>query len=289
MDKSEARKFQMSQLMLLKYFDGFCRENQLTYFLVFGTLLGAIRHKGFIPWDVDIDVAMYRNDYEKVCKLMMNQPNQSLFFEHYKNEKNHISPHAILRINGTHVNFANYSLMKHSPKNDGIYIDIFPIDNVDNPDITETERMKRITLLRRIVYHKTALILRQDHSVMHKIKKIIISVLLSPFSYKYLNAKTDLIMQEDNKKETDVVGILTDPPVYRKQLFPRSVFGDGRQCDFEGYRFVIPEDAEMFLSIRYGDYKKLPPEDERWEIIEKAIDSVDYGNNTFLEGLEALL
>ncbi len=289
MDRSEARKFQMSQLMLLKYFDGVCRENQLTYFLAFGTLLGAVRHKGFIPWDVDIDVAMYRDDYEKVCKLLMAQPNPYLFFEHYSNEKIHISPHAILRIKGTHVIFSNYSLVKHVPENDGIYIDIFPIDNVENPDRTETDRVKKIAWLRRIVYHKTALISRQDHSLLHKLGKIIISVLLSPFTYKYLNARTDSIMQQDNSKSTENVGILTDPPVYRKQLYPRSVFGIGRQCEFEGCNFLIPEDAEKFLSIRYGDYEKLPPECERWNIIEKAIESVDYGHTDFLNGLEDLL
>ena len=62
MDRAYIRKYQMAQLRILEYFDAVCRENRLTYFLVFGTLLGAVRHGGFIPWDADIDVAMYRED-----------------------------------------------------------------------------------------------------------------------------------------------------------------------------------------------------------------------------------
>lgn len=289
MDRSEARKFQVSQLLLLEYLDKVCRDNKLTYYLVFGSLVGAIRHEGYIPWDVDIDVAMFRRDYELLRKVLHEQPNPFLYYEHYENEKYHISPHALLRIKGTHVIFPNYSLVNHVPQNDGIYIDIFPIDNIIDPDVSEMKQVRKISLLRRLVYYKTALSFKKDHSILKKIGKIAFSILLSPIKYEYLNAKTDSIMQQYNNIETEYVGILTDPDDYRRQIYPRNIFGNGRECAFEGHRFLVPEKAEEFLSIRYGDYMQLPPENERWERIDNQIESVDYGTTRFLEKVNEYL
>ncbi len=288
MDRSEVRKYQMAQLFLLEYFDEICRKNSIKYFIVFGTLLGAVRHKGYIPWDADIDVAMYRDDYEKIRELL-DQPDQFIYYEHYENEKNHISPHAVLRIKGTHVAFANYSLMNYKPQNDGIYIDIFPIDNIEDPNVTEVRQIRKIAILRRLVYYKTALSVKQERSLLKKIGKILFSALLYPFSYKYLNAKIDFLMQKDNKKKTEYVGILTETSGYRKLVFSRDVFGNGRECEFEGHKFRAPEDTDKFLSSVYNDYMKLPPENERWQFVDNTIESVDYGNTSFLDGLDEYL
>lgn len=286
MNKQGIRKYQMSQLKLLDYFDCICREMQLKYFLVFGTLLGAIRHKGFIPWDADIDVAMYRTDYEALRSYFIKQPNPDLYYEHYENEKNHISPHAILKIKGTHVVFGNKSLRKIEQKNDGIYIDIFPIDNIKDPDLSEIEQVKKIIDLRRLVYLKTAIDYDHTNNRLKEFGKILVSLALSPISYYSLNAKTDKIMNMYNDTQTDYVGILTDPLVYRKQLYPRNVFGSGKEAEFEGHSFFVPSEPEQFLAIRYGDYMKLPPESERWRFIETVIESVDYGDTHFLHDIE---
>ena len=285
MDKLEIRKYQMAQLKLLDYFDNVCREMHLTYFLVFGTLLGAIRHKGFIPWDADIDVAMYRTDYEAFHSYFIKQPDPNLFYEHYENEKNHISPHAILRIKGTHVIFGNRSLRGIKGQNDGIYIDIFPIDNVEDPELTEVKQVKKITDLRRLVYLKTAIDYDHTNNHLKNIGKLSVSFALSPISYHFLNQKTDKIMNMYNNIPTDYVSMLTDPLVYRKQLYPRNVFGSGKEAEFEGHMYFVPNEPEQFLTIRYGDYMKLPPESERWKFIETVIESVDYGNTTFLSGI----
>lgn len=286
MDRANIRKYQMAQLRILEYFDAVCRENHLTYFLVFGTLLGAVRHGGFIPWDADIDVAMYREDYETIRNILTENAPSELFYEHYSTEKNHISPHAELRIVGTRVIFSNTSLTGCDPQNDGIYIDIFPIDKVADPDETERKQVKKIKKLRRLVYYKAAIDYDSGESKFKNIGKVVLSNVLKPFSLKYINIKTDQIMQIHNSETTNYVAILTDPLVYRKQLFPCSVFGKGKEIVFEGHMFMVPEEPEQFLSIRYGDYMKLPPEQDRWNYIEKAIESVDYGDTPFLDKLE---
>lgn len=286
MDRANIRKYQMAQLKILQYFDSVCRENHLTYFLVFGTLLGAVRHKGFIPWDADIDVAMYRDDYETIRNILIDKVPSELFYEHYSTEKNHISPHAELRIKGTRVIFANKSLTGCVPKNDGIYIDIFPIDRVSDPDRTEKEQVKKIKKLRRLVYYKAAIDYGAGASKLKSIGKVALSYFLKPFSYKRINCKTDQIMQIHNSEATEYVAILTDPLVFRKQLFPRSVFGRGKELEFEGHLFMVPEEPERFLSIRYGDYMKLPPEQDRWNYVEKSIESIDYGDTCILTDLK---
>ena len=287
MDRADIRRYQIAQLKLLEYFDHVCRENNLTYFLVFGTLLGAVRHKGFIPWDADIDVAMYRNDYETIRQYFHTSISDELFYEHYSTEKNHISPHAELRIKGTHVSFTRRSLVGYTPDNDGIYIDIFPIDNVENPDRTEKKQVKKIRHLRRLAYYKTAIENDSGRSMLKKYGKIVLSTVLRPFSFRSIQIRTDKIMQKDNAKTTEYVAIMTDPQVYRKQLFPLQVFGRGKEMEFEGHRFLVPEIPEQFLSIRYGDYMKLPPENGRWNYCEKVIAGVDYGDTAFLQGLKA--
>lgn len=281
MKKEEIRKYQLAQLKLLEYFDAFCRANNLRYFLVFGTLLGAVRHNGFIPWDADIDVAMYRQDYNSLRDMFICQPNPDLFYENYESESNHISPHAMLRIKGTHVIYKNKSLRNIKQKYDGIFIDIFPIDDILDPDVSEREQVKKLKNYRQLVYLKTAIDFGHIGTIK-KLGKYVISYALVPITFKYLNKKTDEVMQKNTDISSEYVAILTDPLIYRNQLFERSVFGTGREMLFEGLSLLVPEDAERFLTIRYGEYMNLPPESKRWEYIDKMIDHVDYGRTSFL-------
>lgn len=285
MNRSEIRKYQLAQLKILEYFDRKCSEFGLDYYLVFGTLLGAVRHNGFIPWDADIDVAMFRDQYERMISLFNEQLDKELFLETYKNEVKHISPHAVLKIKSTHVISENQSIRKYAPRYDGIYIDIFPIDNVQNPDITEQTRVSKIAKIRRLVSFKLALTYGNKTSIAKKTLKWLVSFALSPVSFSTLFRRADDIMKSDNDSETDFVAILTDPQVYRKQLFPRSVFGKPVRRAFEGYFFSTPQKSEDFLSIRYGDYMELPPENERWSYLENTIKEVDYGTTELLDEL----
>ena len=286
MNREEVRQYQMAQLRLLEYFDSVCTSMGLKYYLVFGTLLGAVRHKGFIPWDADIDVAMFREDYETLKKEFIKQPNDMLFYQHYESEKNHSSPHAVLKIKGTHVYFNKVNASNYKPLYDGIYIDLFPIDNVSEDVKLQNAQVNRIARIRRFVSYKLAPVY-SNTSAFGKFVKLFISFVLKLISFHALFQKADKVMQKyDSNKNTKHVAILTDPLVFKKQLFPRSVFGDGKFVDFEGKKFRVPVNAELFLSIRYGNYMELPPEKDRWKYLENAISKVDYGNTTFLDSLE---
>ena len=285
MERAEVRKYQMAQLEILKVFDKKCRELGCDYYLAFGTLLGAIRHSGFIPWDADVDVAMFRNDYEKIKGYFMSNPVPELFYEHYETEKCHLSPHAVLKIKGTHVYFNRQSSSKYKPQYDGIYIDIFPIDNVLPDESMQIKQTRTIASIRRIVSLKAAPVYDKT-SPIKKMGKQLVSLLLAPISFRCLYEKADRVMKKYNDLETEQVAILTDPHVFKKQLFPREVFGKPKTIDFENCSFMVPQDAERFLKIRYGDYMRLPTEEERWAYLDETLKDVDYGNTNFLRELK---
>ena len=127
MSNIDVRKFQLAQLDLIREIDRVCKELGIDYYLIGGTLLGAIRHGGFIPWDTDMDIAMRRSDYEKFGQYWLERDDDRFFYQHYKTEKNHLSPHAILKIKNTHI-YYNKDTEKYKVKFDGLFLDIFPLD-----------------------------------------------------------------------------------------------------------------------------------------------------------------
>lgn len=122
-------ELQQKERDLLKIFIDFCDKNKLTYFLVGGTLLGAIRHKGFIPWDDDIDVAMPREDYDKFIVLASKHftKDKDVFFQNYRTDKYY--PYVFSKLRDSNTTFIE-KIYKHVDMNHGVYIDIFPIDGI---------------------------------------------------------------------------------------------------------------------------------------------------------------
>lgn len=287
MDRKKIREYQLAQLSILEYFDNLCSKLTLDYYLVCGTLLGAIRHKGFIPWDADVDVAMYRNDYEKLKHYFIQNPNPTLFYQHYETEKHHMSPHAILRIKGTHVYFNTPNSSLYQYKHDGIYIDIFPIDVVPDDKRKQLKQINTISRLCRIITLKAAPTYGTNTSTIKKHIKTIVSKSLAPLSFKFLMKKIDEVMKKYNGCETNHVGILADPSLKDKLIFPKEVFSLPQYAVFEGKKFKTPNRAEEFLLLRYGDYMQLPPVDERWTYLYETIKDVDFGNTDFLKHLKS--
>ena len=130
MDYSEERlkKLHLILLELLEYVDSICKQNNLQYLLIGGTALGARRHRGFIPWDDDIDIGLPREDYEKLLGILKSR-NDGYSVQDETNEDNYFCPFAKLRKNGT---IFCEKISQGLYKNNGIYIDIFPIDTMND-------------------------------------------------------------------------------------------------------------------------------------------------------------
>ena len=275
MNRNDVKKFQQAQLELLDYVHNICVSLGLNYYLMFGTLLGAIRHKGFIPWDVDIDIAMPRNDYDTLSEYLRHNIDDRLFFDDYSTEKNHIAPHCILRQKNTKIVYNEDRRFQYDLRNE-IYIDIFPIDVAPNNKRKINKMRKKIAFYRRLVSLKLA---PQYGKITSKNKatiKKIVSFLLKPITFYRINSAIDRSMKEYNSCESDFVGIMTAPEVMEKLIVRKEVFGKPRKAEFEGREFYVPEKAEDFLTFRFGNYNELPPETERWHYVDTIIDHIEY-------------
>lgn len=276
MNRCELRKFQLAQIEMLEVIDQICSELSIDYYIVSGTLLGAVRHKGFIPWDSDIDIAMRRDDYEKLREFWENNNNGRYFYQHYATEKDHLAPHAILRINGTHI-ITNMVSERFKPLHDGIYLDIFPLDNAPAGKKQQTIQNMKRELINRILFFKVGWVYDDTGKLKLLLKRIMRSI-LSPISLHYLHRKLDDVMQKYNGCESEYIVSLGSPYSYWKVLMPASFFKKPNRIMFEGRIYSAPTQINEYLKAEYGDYLKLPPENERYMAFD-SITHIDYGSD----------
>ena len=261
MTSEEIRKYQLAQLELMKMVDELCSKLNLTYYMIGGTLLGAVRHGGFIPWDPDIDIAMPREDYEKMREYWANNPSDRYFYQHYSTERNHYSPHALIRIKNSHVELGTQEI-GFKPAYDGIYLDIFPLDNPPESKRLQEKQMKRIKRIRNIIYLKSGCVYKENNFIVRLIKRTI-SVLLTPVSFRRQNMRLDMAMQEYNSSASEYLVSMASHYSYWKQLMPKTVYGTPKRINFEGLLLAAPAETENYLTRLYGDYMKLPSEEHR--------------------------
>lgn len=263
------RRLQLVELSILKDVADICEKEKLHYYLIGGTLLGAVRHNGFIPWDDDIDLVMFRKDYDKLFDIISKNYSKKYFVQRFETDKNYTRYIMKIRLNGTkHIEEQNSKIQMHQ----GIYIDIFPLDYVL---YDEKNLEKRGKVLRKLFALKNF-----KHRTKFENKfKLILSRLLFPFSFfisdKKLNKRFESICECDNLKTDEYVTNFASHFKWRKQLFPSSYYGDGVFLEFEGEKYRCPLKYKEILERLYGEnYMELPPEDKRenHKIIE-----VDFG------------
>lgn len=259
MDKSDFRNFQLMQLSLLDEFARLCENNDLRYFMIGGTLLGAIRHQGFIPWDPDIDVAMLRVDYDKFLRIC-NQitDTDKYFLATFQNEKDHYSPHARFHLNHTEIVSLDERYLRYK-YHKGVYMDIFPLDDAPNDKSKQIKQAKRIKTIRKIMYYKQAVIYDKNASFVKRTAKSILRLFMKLVSLKHLQTKMEAIMKKyDVGGQSPLVGHMTSHYDYQRVLYHRDIYCPPRKYLFEGKEYYGPNNATEYLRQLYGDYEKLP-------------------------------
>ena len=247
---------QKLELEILIEFDKFCQNNNLKYYLAEGTLLGAVRHKGFIPWDDDIDVMMPREDYEKFLKLAIKKFNKNYKIQCIQTEPKYwviASKIRMLKDTG----YVQNDVLKMTD-NAGVYIDIFPLDYL--PEIYSKEiafNFKMIRLLRRMLWLKTGF--SKKKNLRNKILKFFANF-ISVEKYHELIKKR--MTKYNNRSHKYIVNYGSYYPL-SKLIIPAHVYGEGKYLDFENYKFLVPNDYDYILTNVYGDYMQLPPENKR--------------------------
>lgn len=257
----EIRPLQKTELLILIETDKICKELGIKYYLIGGTLLGAVRHGGFIPWDVDIDIAMVREDYEKFRKYCIESNSDKFFYEDYTTEKHHSECHAILKLKGTEVKYSTRETDRYTVQHNGIYMDIFPLDYAPNEVKKQKRQQRKIKFISSLIQAKIC----RDYGAgkMKYLVKKILSIFLRPVSFSFLQKWVDGVMQKYNDGPREYLVSMASHYSYKKQFMSADIYGEPKKIIFEGLEFYAPAKTEDYLIQLFGDYMKLPPEDQR--------------------------
>ena len=245
----DIRDVQKKMLDILVEVDRVCKENNIRYVLDSGTLLGAVRHKGFIPWDDDIDIAMLREDYEKFCRLANKELKKPYYFECEKD--NEEFPNIFGKCFDMNTKYVEKK-SKHLSYPHGIWLDIFPVDNV----LLES-RKKQCRLVASLNTVRCLKLKTEKFCIRHI---LYLPLFLLPLSI--LNNLSDRVMKKYAKEPTEFVCPICQSGI-NKPIFKRTMFTETRYVEFESLQFPIPNDYMEYLYGYYSDPMELPPESSR--------------------------
>ena len=234
----------------LKSIDNCCRENNIKYSVCWGTMIGAIRHHGFIPWDDDIDIMMPREDYNRFLKIY-NDSEYGIYTP--KVSKNHKNIITKIYDKKTRVYIKNRS------KSFGVWVSIFPYDNAPDENLKKWERKRDFWLT--LYYLKVQNL--DGQSLMRRVTKRILRILLLPFSPFWLYNRIENSLTTYNGQQTKRVCIWFGTPYMLFRYFPQELFEDFVDVDFETIKTKIIKGYDKFMKRTYGDYMQFPPESER--------------------------
>lgn len=250
-------------LAIMKDFDVFCKENNLNYFLIGGTLLGAVRHKGFIPWDDDLDVVMPRDDYDRMIAIFKDKENPRYVLQSLETDTQYWLPFAKLRMKNTLYDDLPTRYVK---SHRGIFIDIFPIDHASEPDRPKQRVKVRLAkMLRKIADFKTTALFSKDTGNRGKyFVKSLVSLIFKPVSTHRILMWQKKLITGLGDSDSDYFINVGSQYSFKKQTMPKAVYFPPKQLSFEDTQFDVPNDFEYVLKrIFGGSYMELPPEDKR--------------------------
>jgi lipopolysaccharide cholinephosphotransferase len=263
MELLTSRDIQVGSLEVLKKIDEVCKQLNLRYYLAYGTLIGAIRHSGFIPWDDDIDIMMPRYDYDKLVNYFIENKDELRPYEIINPMVNNKCPYTISRISDS-----RYKLIVDNEEDYGIglFVDIYPLDGAGNSE-KEYKRLKNISsMLASLCFLSTRKSVKRENtkSNIKYLIKFPAFVLSKIIGKNFLMKKLYNMASKcdyDNSKYIGCIIWASDDGL--RGIFPKCWFDEIIDVEFESYYFKAPKDYDLVLKHGYGDYMKLPDEKDR--------------------------
>lgn len=249
------------EVEILDMFDMFCKEHNLRYSLYAGTLIGAIRHKDFIPWDDDIDVCMPRDDYKKLLSIFNLEKRESEFeLISGDLDAKYPFPFAKIRKTDTYIERGIDKFVNSGDEH--IWIDIFPLDNLPKSEEKAAKMYNDIVQLRKFLVLSMAKPFAST-SILRGIIKAPAVFLCKFIGHKRIIKKIIAIATSYGNKNTKYMGHLVWQPKFPGTMFLKDEFNNMIQVDFRGKKYPCMGNYHYYLSGQYGDYMILPPEKDR--------------------------
>ena len=268
---TDIREIQQMELGIIEYIHETCQKIGVKYFLAYGSLIGAVRHKGFIPWDDDMDICMLREDYEKLQDYLISNPDERYEVMSYKNNLNYVYP--FMKVQDNHTYLLEEDVRIDS--NMGIYVDIFPVDGYEN-DANFKNKMTKLIKKRQLSCYTFKGITNTKSVLNSLIRYISVIIFYFTNTNKYV-AQIEELAKSRKVSDYEEVDYLIykdmNKPVWRREWLEQVTTGT-----FEGKKFMIPKNYHEILTSDYGDYMQLPPVEQRvshhdfklWKIVKKS-------------------
>lgn len=240
-------------LRMLVDFDRICRKHNLTYFMLGGTLLGAVRHNGFIPWDDDIDIGMPRSDYERFISLPLTEfPEYLQVWNIRKKAKSYMFNFSkLVNINTSMVPIEHPSFVV------GLFLDIFPLDGASKFLFSRKFQVYFVQLFQVLRSYKYL----DGNNKVHSIKSLLM-MCLSKLLSRHIHGFIDKLVRKYEYSTSKYAGNFLG--VYGlKEIMEKDVFGNPVELEFEGHLFYAPQKYDSWLKNIYNNYMLLPPVDKR--------------------------
>lgn len=261
MKEITAEELKKIQLDIMQAVHDYCEEHGFPYTLSCGSLIGAARHKGYIPWDDDIDIYLLRDDYERLVREFPKVLKGKYVFGSLERD-----PQWGLAFGKI---YDTTTLLKENVDNDfsfGVYIDVFPLDNVPVDD----KQWKRFDRKRRFLQEMYGRRLlagrnlkwRKDRPFYRNIARILLNNFLMKFSVRNIAMKISDNSQKYRNIETDYVFENVQGIFYTKR-FPKAIFYERQMMPFEDKEFMCIKDYDTYLTLGYGNWRQLPPKEKQ--------------------------
>lgn len=259
MTQKELRKVQLLQLEMAKEVKRICDKHGIQYFLDAGTMLGAVRHKGFIPWDDDLDIGFLKGEYDRFLQIAPQELSNDYYLQNSMTDDNFGLAFSKVRLKGTRF-VENISQQNDSAKE--IFIDLFPYDNrSDNKEVAKKEALQ-FRFLTHLLLIKCKTYVWKEQGIGKWFKFFPFRILAILWNKKSLRIQIDNLTcmhQEEKCKEV----FIQDGTSAYYWYFPKKILEEFIKVPFEDEIFPIPKHYHEFLTKAYGNYMEIPPENKR--------------------------